>query len=295
MRILPLILLICLLPLAAFAQPEKADIGVYIINAGKFDPQSGSYTVDFYLSYVCESNCTPDFEFSNGRAVSIDKMIDEPAEKFYRIQAVLQDPVDFSRFPFDSHDLTIQIEDKTRTKDELVFDADVEQSGMEPELQFVGWQLKNWSAEVKDHFYAPYDETFSKYTFRIVLQRETLSSLLKVFVPVVFIMLLNFFAHFPDPDKITTRITLHSSFLIAAVMFHVTLGSQLPPLGYLTVADKFMLAAYIPLSFSLLSDIVVLELTEEGDKRFVRTVHRASGAISVAMWIIGLAIVVLTM
>jgi hypothetical protein len=107
-------------------------------------------------------------------------------------------------------------------------------------------------------------------------------------------MLLNFFAHFPDPDKITTRITLHSSFLIAAVMFHVAIGNQLPPLGYLTVADKFMFASYLSLGFSLFSAIVILELTEEKNTALVGKVHHYSGIASFLLWISSLVIVMLT-
>ncbi len=53
---------------------KEADIGVYIINAGRFDQQSGVYTVDFYLSMICPQNCSGDFEFTNGRASSTDKI-----------------------------------------------------------------------------------------------------------------------------------------------------------------------------------------------------------------------------
>jgi hypothetical protein len=167
-------------------------------------------------------------------------------------------------------------------------------SGIEPGMQFFGWRMNGWNATVEDHYYAPYDETYSKYVFSILLKRETVSSLLKVFVPVFFIMLLNFFSHFPDPDKITTRIAMHSSFLIAAVMFHVSIGSQLPPLGYLTVADKFMFASYLPLAFSLISAIAILEFSEEKRMDMVKNIHHLSGIASFVLWIIGLAFVYIT-
>lgn len=289
------IIFILLILSGIFFAEETAQVGVYVLNAGKFDVQTGTYSVDFYLSYVCSSNCSPNFEFSNGRATSVDKLIDTPTEKFYRIQASLQDPVDFSRFPFDRHTLSIQLEDKYLKKDDLRYIVDMRQSGIEPGIQFVGWQLKNWSSHVEDHYYPPYGETFSKYVFNINLQRETISSLLKVFIPVMFIMLLNFFAHFPDPDKITNRITMHATFITAAVMFHVAIGNQLPPVGYLTVADKFMFAAYLPLAFSMLSAIVILELVEEKRTDWVAAVHKASGPLSFLLWIAGLAVVYFTM
>jgi hypothetical protein len=274
---------------------NETKIGVYVINAGKFDPQSGTYNVDFYLNMNCINNCSSEFEFTNGRATNIDKIVDLPNEKFYRIVATLQDPVDFRKFPFDSHTLSISLEDKFRTTESMIYTADLEKSGVEKEVQFVGWQLKNWSAKTTEHYYRPYDETYSRYQFNINLEREALSSILKIFVPVLFIMLLNFFAHFPDPDKITTRITMHSSFLIAAVMFHVAIGNQLPALGYLTVADKFMFASYLSLAFSLFSAIVILELTEEKKTELVGKIQKGSGIASFIIWIIGLLFVFLTM
>lgn len=288
-------IILLLISTLTHAQKMETKVGIYVINAGKFDPQSGTYNVDFYLNLKCQENCSNEFEFTNGRATNIDKIVDLPNEKFYRIVATLQDPVDFRKFPFDSHTLSISIEDKFRTTDELRYVADFDQSGVEKEVQFVGWQLKNWSAQVSEHYYKPYDETYSKYQFNINLEREALSSILKIFVPVLFIMLLNFFAHFPDPDKITTRITMHSSFLIAAVMFHVAIGNQLPALGYLTVADKFMFASYLSLAFSLFSAIVILELTEEKKTEIVGKIQKASGIASFVIWIIGLLFVFLTM
>jgi hypothetical protein len=278
-----------------FVFAQRADIGVYVINAGKFDPQSGSYTVDFYLSYVCDSNCSPSFEFINGRAVSVDKIIDEPREKFYRIQASLQNPVDFRKFPFDSHNLTIEIEDKVQTKQFLQYHADGSQSGLEPSIQFVGWRILGWDARVEDHEYPVYGETFSKYVFTIGLEREAVSSLLKIFAPVFFIMMLNFAAHFLDPHLVTNRITLHSSFMVAAVMFHVAVGNQLPPLGYLTVADKFMFAAYAPLVFSIISAIAIMELSEEKKEKAALRLHKISRPLSFAIWVAGLVLVLLTM
>jgi len=284
-----------LLLLAGMVFAETAEIGIYVINAGKFDPQTGGYTIDFYLSYICQTNCTPDFEFSNGRATSIDKIIDEPSEKFYRIQALLQDSVDLKKFPFDSHQLTIEIEDKLDTTDRLVYIADKEKSGLEESIQFVGWKLNGWDANVDDHYYPVYDETYSRYIFSIDLEREALSSLLKIFAPVFFIMMLNFATHFLDPPIITNRITLHSSFLVATVMFHVAVGNQLPPLGYLTVADKFMFAAYIPLTFSIMSAIAIMELNEDKKEKTAMRIHKLSKPLSVIIWLTGLALVLLTM
>ena len=68
-------LFILLIPLVS-AQ-EEVQVGLYILNLGKFDIATGSFTADFYLSLKCEANCSPEnFEFMNGRASSFEKIID---------------------------------------------------------------------------------------------------------------------------------------------------------------------------------------------------------------------------
>jgi len=66
------ILLVLLLLLAVqFVSAGEERISIYILNLGKFDVGTGAFTADFYLSIVCEDNCSTDFEFMNGRAAQL--------------------------------------------------------------------------------------------------------------------------------------------------------------------------------------------------------------------------------
>ena len=48
----------------ALISAQKVDVGLYVLNLGKFDVATGSFTADFYLSMKCDSYCSPDsFEF----------------------------------------------------------------------------------------------------------------------------------------------------------------------------------------------------------------------------------------
>ncbi|MEM3091324.1 MAG: hypothetical protein QXU39_01555, partial [Candidatus Pacearchaeota archaeon] len=99
---------------------KEVKVGLYLINLGKFDIATGSFTADFYLSMKCDNICPQqDFEFMNGRASSFEKIIDKPNEKFYRIQANLVSPIDLKKFPFDKQKMEIIIEDKKKTINEL--------------------------------------------------------------------------------------------------------------------------------------------------------------------------------
>jgi len=264
---------LCMIPFASAAQ--EVNIGAYVLNVGKYELATGSYTIDFYLSIKCDQKCDPNIEFMNGRATSLEKIIDKPNDKFYRIQASLQEQVNLESFPFDEQKLTILIEDKEKPIDDFIFIPNADEAGLDPAVKFVGWQIQGWQHNTTIHNYEVYDEQYSQYQFEITIGRSPFNAVLKTLLPVFFIVLITLFSFIIDPDKITNRLTLVTSSLVAAVMFHVNIANQLPPVGYLTFADKFMVLTYVVLLFSLATSIVLLELSERKDER-VTKIHRAT-------------------
>ncbi|MBI2584242.1 MAG: hypothetical protein HYW25_06230 [Candidatus Aenigmarchaeota archaeon] len=257
------------------ANTQEVMVGIYVLNIGKFDVSSGSYTVDFYLSMRCETACEPDkFEFMNGRAISLDRLIDKPNEKFYRIQAALSQNIDLRSYPFDRHKLSIEVEDKLKAKERLVYAPDAENSGVDPLVTIVGWELAGWDAEVIDHNYAEYGETFSRFIFNINIERITLSAILKLFLPVFFIVFVGLLALLLGIDKLPQRLGVNTSTLLAAVFFHINSTSSIPPVGYLTFADKFMIITYIVLITALFSTIMLMRHTEKKEEEKAKRMNR---------------------
>ena len=239
-----ILLLFCLfLPLVS---AEEVEVGIYILNLGKFDVSTGTFTADFYLSMKCENSCSPEnFEFMNGRASSLDKIIDTSTEKFYRVQANLNSPVNLEKFPFDQQKMEIILEDKKNTIDTIQYKPDKNQSGIDKSVLFTGWNIDKWTAVSDKHEYELYDETYSRYVFQINISKIWWNSFIKTILPIIIIMLVALSSFIIDPDKVTTRVAMISSALVASVMFHVSITNQIPPVGYMTLADKFMLLTYI--------------------------------------------------
>ena len=292
--LLSFLILLSTLSLAQ-SSPEEVKVGIYVLNVGKFDLSSGSYTVDFYLSMECDNPCNPEgFEFMNGRASTIDKIIDEPSQKFYRIQAGLSENIDLKDYPFDRHYLPISIEDKRKTIEEQVYVLDEKNTGIDPSVTLVGWELEGWNGEVENHYYKTYGETFSRLNFKIGIKRIYLTSILKTFLPIAFIVLVGLLALLiAERDKLWTRIGINTSSLIASVMFHLNITSSIPPVGYLTFADKFMIFTYIILTLNLLSTIQMMIHAKKGDENLERRIYKLSLIGIPALAIIGYAIIFL--
>lgn len=270
------------LPGLGAAKPVQVQVGVYVLNLGRFDLGSGSYTVDFYVSLKSDRPFPMDeFEFMNGRAATVDRLIDTPTEKFFRIQASLSQNLDLRRYPFDEHLLTIEIEDKRRPTEELVYVVDEKLSGVDPSVIVVGWNLSGWEARVTSHDYEVYGETFSRFVFGLRIERVFLNAVIKSFLPIACMVLVGFLSLLLAPDKVTTRLSLNISTLLGAVMFHVNLTNSIPPVGYLTLADRVMIATYIVLVLILLSGVAILRWAEREDRKAaaLRLYHQALGIV----------------
>jgi hypothetical protein len=192
-----------------------------------------------------------------------------------RIQANLYENLDLHQYPFDSHALLIEVEDQSLTKQNLIYQPDPNYSGIDPSVVVVGWSVVGWSQSVVDHYYQVYNETYSRYVFSLTLDREPTSAV-AIFIPVLlltFIALMGTLMYGDVSSVFENRILLSASLLIAAVLFQFNIDSSLPPLGYLTFADWFMVATYLIMMAGLVSGILVLRYHHRRDAAKVQKIH----------------------
>jgi len=260
----------------AFA--KEVSVGLYLLDLGEFNIGTGSFTADFYLWMECASPpCfLDDFEFMNGRAAHRETIEDTPRSKFYRIQANLNSAVDLAKFPFDSQRMQVVLEDTKATVEELRYVADKSRSGVDQGSVFPGWTVRGWSAQVRDHNYPVFGETYSRYTLSVDISRLVVSSFIKTFLPVFFIVLVVLSSFVLDPDNIPMRLTMVGSALVASVMFHVSITNQLPPVGYLTLADKVMLLTYAIVLFAFITNVLLVRLNEAKRPDVIVRIHKAT-------------------
>jgi hypothetical protein len=274
---------------SAHSEPQKIRVGVYVLSLGKLDIASATFTSDFYLQLDSDQPI-PDssFELMHGQISSIEKTEDTAEketvngaevtkyEKFYRIKASHETPIDLHRFPFDRQQLVIQLEDKTHGTDEVVYEPDMKASGLDEDVYFTGWRLLGWKLETPEHGYPVYDETFSRLRCSIGIERVKFNMFLKTFLPVIFLMLIVMASFILDPEKVTTRLAAISSGLVASAMFHISISNQIPAVGYPTFADKFMLLTYLLLLCSFFLSIRVFMLQGRNDLEKAKKLNKLS-------------------
>lgn len=261
------LLLVPLLASGATAQdgvedPVEVQVGVLAINFGNYDPNKGTYLLDFYLWFVWDvaaapANFTPEkFEFMNGRATAKDKIFDATndttgdREVWYRVQANLYSDPRFADYPYDTQTLEIVLEDAVNPSTALVYVPIEDGTGLDESFRVAGWRVEGVEVTTAPKEYR-FGETYDRYRFTITVSREPVSTSLKAFLPPAAFVLVAGLSFFFHPSKVAQRLTLGTSMLISAVLFHISQTLALPPLAQLILFDKIMLSVYAFLAVGL--------------------------------------------
>ena len=244
-------------------QEKKYEIGVYVINVGKIDLQTGTYDLDFYLWIKSEDGnfdkSPPKIEFMNGKA-TMEPIKIEPNYYESRVKGVFQKNMNFKNYPFETIQLTVEVEG-INDNSILELIADENESGIDKLVNIPGWNLIESRIFVTEHEYSD-NTTFSRLIFSIDIERFILSSFLKTIFPVLIITTIAMLAFWMSPSNFTARIGLGASTLLAAVAAHLNAAGQLPPIGYLTLMDKIMIIAYSLFLNNLLSMVIQMRLID---------------------------------
>ena len=284
------------------ADKEVVRIGVYILSVGNLDTTTSRYTVDFFLNLICETEgCNPtDFDLINA---SLDREIEDQTDEddagkayYYRVRGTMRTNLDLRNFPFDEHVLEIEIEDKNKTDDEYVYIVDPEQSGIDSAVYVSGWNLEpSITGEVNSHNYDVYNESYSRARFYIRIYHPWFSSFMKGLFAAIVIVGVGMLSFLMNPNDAKDRIALTSGTLASAIFYHMTLTSSIPPVGYLTYADRFMILQYVFITASLgvAIGLFLMQSTENSEERLSQ-LHRTTRWSIPLLWVASMIVLHVT-
>mgnify|MGYP000875752683 CR=1 FL=1 len=252
----------------SFGGPAKAKVGLVIDEIRSYDIQTGTFEAHFFLSLTSDKKMPKiNFDFPNGHEVNCEPSADTDTFKFYRCSGSFTTDVDLRAYPFDTQKLTIAIEDKAAGVDQLIFEADPNRTSLNSEFHMSGWGVANVGARAYEHLYPPRfdrdDLYVSRYKFTLGIDRFATSAAFSVFVPAFIIVIISLMGLWVPPSELEVRSNAGAPMLAAAVLFHFSLIQALPATGYLTRADKLMLAVYVSLLLNMLTTWTFLLVDEE--------------------------------
>jgi hypothetical protein len=242
-----------------FGGPAKAQVGVVLSNVREFDIQKGSFQADFFVT-LSSDKAMPEglkLTFPNGSEDSSSQLADKPNFKMWRFLATFHTPIDLRKFPFDTQALEIEIEAENAGVDQIVFETDQAHTSFDAQFDVAGWSVSTLGASTRKHYYptrfAHDDLYYSRYSFTIGLERFGTSAIFSVYVPALVIVIISLVGLWVPPEEMEVRSNAGAPMLVGAVLFHFSLMQALPATGYMTRADKLMVAVYVSLLLNMLS------------------------------------------
>lgn len=220
---------------------------------------------------------SPDIEIENEveqrqtESIELTILPDGSVDYEERLGATLNAELDLRRFPFDRQTLDIELQSFTWDCSELTFVANDAQTGFNADFQTPEWSVSGVEgligvrAEVRD------DTEFSAYTFRIYARRHAGHYVLRVFVPIFFVMSLTW-AAFWEPAQ--DRIRVGFIALLTVVATHTVISRSLPRLNYPTSADVLLIVCYIVATTLTVVSIVVQRMESKEEIELARRVDR---------------------
>jgi hypothetical protein len=251
--------------------PTSVEVGVYLVNVQSVNLQAGTYDLDFYLWFNSTGNPHyVDYEFTNGQVSSLDVIQNTSTYQEYRVWGTFQTTFGFQQFPFDNHNLTIDIEDRTLTASQLVFTPDPS-SAYDPTAAISGWQLSGGTMQVTTHAYP--GQVFSRAVFSVTINRFQLQSFLEDILPIALVTLIGMMVFVLPVERTFERTFLSVTTLVSAVAISVSTMSQVPSVGYLTRADEISITVFILFAYSIGVSVWLTRMVVNGDKEHAERIN----------------------
>lgn len=250
-------------------------VGTHIQRLSKLELGPGTFEVDFLVGYRCDKEpCTPRPTVANGEVKGkVELVVDEPLHKVYRIKADLNAEINLSEFPFDHHELPIQLADRDGL--DVILIADPKELAGKDDFTLAGWEVVSTTSKVES------DELGDGLTAQLLVRAVTvkrpgIAAVVKNFLPAFVMVLVLFVSMFMKPKMAAPRLAAGTGSFVAVIMFHNIAAGQLPPLGFLTVLDKFMLSLYLLWVLHITVSVLILRADDAKDEALGLKLYNAS-------------------
>jgi hypothetical protein len=186
---------------------------------------------------------------------------------FERFSATFQAPdFDFRQYPFDKQMFFVRIV-SFFPEDHYVLTELDEWSGLGDQLGEEEWILSDFKSEVTTA-----DEAYSMISFSFEGERHVTYYLLRIFLPIVIIIMVSWFIFFlGDYSK---RIDIATTNLLLFIAFNFVISGDLPRLGYLTFLDEVLASTFVVTGLIVMANVFLRRLEMSGRTALAGTIDR---------------------
>jgi Periplasmic binding protein len=261
---------------------ETLYLDVDLIRTYSVDNNKKSFFAEFYLAMRVSDNISiKDLTFtnafldprasrttlSNGRELSIDVLHEGgksdayPADmRMYKVSGRFRFKPDFSQYPFDAQQFSIDIQPKSGDKTFIIQppppnlrDKVIASEGWIPDKQYVSF-VKDFVPVVDAFTHAPSIVPFYNVRYVWQMKRETTDYYIRVVVPLLFILIVAYLSIFIPRTHLEAIVTIQVTALLSAVALYLSLPQI--DTDTATISDRIFMFDYMMVSLMIVISIL---------------------------------------
>ena len=254
------------------ATPMTIYVGVYPLRVGDLDLRTGTASLTYYMwtRWSGASDGTA-LELVNGTVESREHEYTSDDEgvhyDYHRCRARVQLALDFHSFPFDEHEIGIELEHAEEDGESVLLENDVDAVRYLHSPPVSGWLVDDPRYDVVPSEYhtswgvpgTPSDEVsvYPRYRMRMRIHHDPSTTFFKTFLTLFISVLIAFLGFFMHPDVIDARVGVGVAGIFGAVTSHSVVASNLPEIPYMTLSDKVHFAGMAFIGLALVESCLV--------------------------------------
>ncbi len=193
-----------------------------------------------------------------------------------RVWGSFSQPLSLHDFPFDRQTFGVEFVAEPYSSSEIEFRQDPQaKSGIADILSFADWQLLGWQVRAEEYMPSADVSPRARFVFSFDLKRRYGYYVLKIILPLIFIVAMSWTVFWIDPNDGGVQINVAITTILTLIAYQFSVGEVIPRVDYMTRLDLFILISTALIFASLIEVIITATLSRHG---------RTTTAISIDRW-----------
>ncbi len=208
--------------------------------------------------------------------------------------ATLKNDFHYKSFPFDSQRITFEFREQNRSHViPLMIFSDEAISSWFNDVSIPEWTLTSYEINHKienDFIYESTESHVLGLSLDLIIEREFNYYLIKVYLPILFILIVSLSILFIPPTQLEERLTVSTVCFLALIAYTFVIDDDIPKLSYMTIMDNIILISYFFATLPIIQSIYLNRLIQS-DAEYVFKVNVISQKIIPFIYVLAILLI----
>lgn len=255
--------------------PTHARIGLRVMRIEKIAEQDGNFSGELTLTMKWPAGgLRPDLQPRNAAELNValdeTKLTGGTCYRERRLTGKFQTWFRLRRFPFDRHDLRINLEDRTHTAAHVFYERELWPNTISIDALR---EMPSWAIPEMPRIHQVHESTFAYpmdaphpqlVLVHVPVVRHSWFYLTRFFLPLLLLVAISYAIFWVRPDDLQSSSAIGITCILSIIAFQLAQADSLPRVPYLTIADRIYTVCYLLIAFALGCAVLEAHWAREG-------------------------------